>query len=93
MTFSSILVGTFISGAVMMACAVCGLFFFKFYTKSKDRLILIFAVAFWMFAIERVTLVLIPPENEVRSLVFLIRMAGFLLIIYGIIDKNRVQRG
>lgn len=79
----------FISGAIMMACWVAGLFFLRFWRKTGDRLFAIFGLAFWMLAGERVILALINPENEARTFVYVIRLFAFILILWAILDKNR----
>lgn len=79
----------FISGAIMMACWVIGLFFLRFWKKTEDRLFGAFAVAFWMMAIERIVLVVMNKENEIYSFVYVIRFIAFLLILWAIADKNR----
>lgn len=51
---------TFIAGAITMAYAIAGLFFFKFWRETRDRLFAMFAVAFWILAVNYV--VLTPPR-------------------------------
>jgi uncharacterized membrane protein len=81
------------SGAAMFGAFVSGLFFLRFWKKSEDRLFLIFGVAFWFMALERLVLIFLAiPANEDHSLVYLIRLLSFLLILYGIADKNRKER-
>lgn len=82
----------FVSGAIMMACWVVGLFFFRFWKKTEDRLFAIFAIAFWMLAIERIVLAVINETNEARSLIYIIRFFAYLLILWAIVDKNRSSR-
>lgn len=79
----------FLSGAIMMACWVIGLFFLRFWKKTEDRLFSIFAVAFWMLAVERIVLLIMNKENEVYSFVYIIRFIAFVLILWAIADKNR----
>lgn len=81
----------FIFGAITMACWVAGLFFLRFWRKTGDRLFLIFAMAFWMLAAERIILVLINQEDEVRTFVYVIRLFAFVLILWAIFDKNRAR--
>jgi hypothetical protein len=78
-----------LSGAILLANAVIGLFFFRFWTKTSDRLFLIFALAFWALAIERILLLIIDPTHEFRSYVYTVRLFAFLLILTAIVDKNR----
>lgn len=81
---------TFMSGAMMMAAFVSGLFFLKFWRKTKDRFFAIFAIAFWMLACERWLLLKYWINvDETQTWVFFVRLCAFLLIIMGVIDKNR----
>ena len=78
-----------ISGALMMACLVTGLFFIRFWLKTYDRLFLIFSFAFFILSMERLVLGMIGTRNEPSPTIYLIRLAAFALILIGIIDKNR----
>ena len=77
----------FISGALVMAYVVAGLFFLRFRRDSGDRLFAFFAAAFWLLAIQRVIVTLSHPSETI----YLMRAAAFVLIIIAIIDKNRGQ--
>ena len=78
-----------ISGALMMACIVTGLFFWKFWKKSKDRLFFMFSAAFFLLALERLVLGYLGAENEPSPAIYLIRLVAFVLILIAIINKNR----
>jgi hypothetical protein len=80
---------TFLYGAAAMGCAVIGLFFWRFWRQSVDRLFLMFALAFWILAIDRAVLGLVSVASEWREYIFLMRLVAFCLILYGIVDKNR----
>jgi hypothetical protein len=80
---------TFLYGASAMGCAVIGLFFWRFWRQSTDRLFLMFALAFWILAFDRTVLGAMSVADEWRASIFLLRLGAFCLIIYGIIDKNR----
>lgn len=80
---------TFLHGGTAMNCAAIGLFFLRFWTKSRDRLFLWFAYAFLILGLERGVLGLLPFATEWREYVYLLRLLAFCLIIYGIVDKNR----
>jgi hypothetical protein len=41
----------FLSGAITMGCATAGLFFLRFWKRTRDRLFIAFALAFWLLAI------------------------------------------
>jgi hypothetical protein len=87
----SILVNKFLFGAVVMACFVAGLFFLKFWRKTRDRLFVIFAIAFWILGANWLALAF-TQRNEVQTALFVVRFLAFVLILAGIIDKNRAGR-
>jgi len=79
----------FLHGALTMACLVSGVFFFKFWKASEDRFFLLFALAFWFFALNWFGLAVGHPSDENRHFFYLARLPTFLLIAWAIIDKNR----
>jgi hypothetical protein len=82
-----------ITGAVIMACLVAGLFFLRFWKKTHDRLFLFFAMAFWILAANRFTLIFIDEGNEdTHIMLYVVRLVAFSLILYAIIDKNRSKK-
>lgn len=78
-----------LSGALMAGYLVAGLHFLKFHRNSGDRLFLIFAISFALLAVQRVALVLLAGTPEATIYLYAVRVFAFLLIIAGIIDKNR----
>ena len=80
---------TFLHGGTAVNCAVIGLFFLRFWSRSRDRLFLSFACAFLILGVERTVLGVWPYMTEGREYVYLLRLLAFCLIIYGIVDKNR----
>ena len=79
----------FLSGAIACGFAVIALFFLKFWRKSADRLFLFFALAFGVMTIERVLIALGDFDAEIQPFIYMIRLGGFILIILGIVEKNR----
>ena len=74
----------------MMGAFSCGLFFLRFWRKTLDRLFLIFAIAFFLMGLERIVLTWVGEyQGEDSVLIYLIRLSSFLMILYGIWDKNR----
>ena len=86
------LLNQFFLGAVVLGCVVAGLFFLKFWRKTRDRLFLIYAVAFWILGANWMALAFIN-QDEVRTWLYAVRLLAFVFILYGIIDKNRPARG
>ena len=81
----------FIMGASAMAFCIAGLFFLRFWTKTRDRLFAIFAVAFWLLGLIRVGLVYSHDSDESHYL-YWIRLLAYCLILLAIVDKNRPRR-
>jgi hypothetical protein len=79
-------------GALAMASLVAGLIFLRYWKVTGDRLFVFFALAFAMLSINYLVLTAVAPASEARHLIYLIRLAGFVLIIAGIVDKNRGVR-
>lgn len=79
-------------GALAAGYAVAGLFFLRFWRDTRDRLFLIFAVAFWILGLQRLALALTRDMMETQTGLYLIRLFAFLLILGAIVDKNRVGR-
>ncbi|QRK11940.1 hypothetical protein JQX13_18920 [Archangium violaceum] len=81
----------FISGMVAALCLVAGLFFLRFWRKTRDRFFGFFAAAFWLMALHRLVMMLLKnSENEHVLGAYLIRLLSFVLILVAIVDKNRV---
>jgi hypothetical protein len=78
----------FLSGALTMGFAVCGLFFWRFWKRTRDLLFPCFAVAFWLLALGQALLALTGIPVEERSWIYLLRLGAFLLIIFAILRKN-----
>jgi hypothetical protein len=78
-----------VSGAMVMAYFVAGLFFLRFWRETADRLFQIFAIAFWMLALQRTLLSLYAWQPEAHVYLYGIRALAFGLIIVAILDKNR----
>ncbi len=75
-----------------MASATVALYFLRFWMQSRDRLFLFFATAFAAFALHWIGLGIAQPPVESRHYLYVLRLLAFLLILVGIIDKNRSTR-
>lgn len=82
----------FLAGASGLATLLVALFFLRFYSDTGDRLFLLFAIAFGVFAVNRVILTVLDDDDEGRTIVYLVRAAAFALIALAILDKNRTAR-
>ena len=82
----------FLWGACAMASAVIALFFWKFYTRARDRLLAMFAFAFASLSVHWIGLAIAQPQEDTRHWFYALRLAAFLLIMVAIVDKNRARK-
>ena len=78
-----------VSGALVFAYAVAGAHFLQFWRRTGDRLFTYFAVAFWLFAVNQLAVSVPLVTRESGDWVYLLRIAGFVLILVAILNKNR----
>jgi hypothetical protein len=82
----------FFSGAVTAGYLIAAAFFWRFFIRTRDRLFIAFSVAFGFFALNQALVGLIHVSTEPESLVYVLRILGFVVILAAILDKN-VRRG
>jgi hypothetical protein len=68
---------------------VAGLVFFRFWRETGDRVLGLFAFAFWLLSASWLILAMLDPTDEARPYVYIVRLTAFLLIIAAVVDKNR----
>lgn len=76
-------------GAISAISFVIGLFFLRFWSGTRDRFFLFFAISFWMEAINRILLAEVANWSENSPPYYLVRLLSYLLIIAAVVDKNR----
>ncbi|HEU5074380.1 MAG TPA: DUF5985 family protein [Polyangiaceae bacterium] len=81
-----------IHGGLSIAAWVAGLFFLRFWALSRDRLFVYFCIAFWLLGLNWLGLAVIHWVPETRHQVFVLRLLAFVLIIVGVVEKNRRAR-
>jgi hypothetical protein len=79
----------FLWGAITATSLVAGLFFLRFWVRTRDRLFLFFFLAFWVFAVNWMVVAWLYARGETDHRVYFIRLLAFGLILAGIVDKNR----
>ena len=78
----------FMLGAIAMACVVATFFFLRFWRRTGDRLFGLFAAAFGVLALNWVALAF-TRGDELRTLLYAVRLVAFVVILAAIVDKNR----
>ena len=79
---------SFLTGIISMGYAVAGLFFLRFWRQSRDRLFILFAIAFWLLCVQQFAFGLSSKTVEDLTIFFVIRLIAFVMILAAIIDKN-----
>lgn len=79
-------------GAIAMGYAVAGLFFLRFWRKTRDRLFALFALAFIVLTLNRIGSVAFTEAGGAADHVYWVRFAAFALILTAIVDKNRPRK-
>lgn len=82
----------FTYGLLTAGNLVAAAFFLRFYVRTKQRLLLMFSLAFVLFAANQAILGLGLAELEEQANAYLLRLMGFVLIIAGIILTNFGRR-
>ncbi|WP_309139503.1 DUF5985 family protein [Siccirubricoccus sp. G192] len=78
----------FSAGLITMGYLIAGLFFFRFWRRTGDRLFATFGCAFLLFALSQALVALSGLSREETSWFYLLRLAGFGLIIFAVVAKN-----
>ena len=78
----------FLSGAIALGCFVAAGFFLRFWRRTHDRLFLAFAAAFALLGLNQVLAAFLGAGNELTPYTYALRVLGFALILFAIVDKN-----
>lgn len=77
----------YLNGATTVSFLIAGLFFYRFWRETLDRLFLLFSISFCLQGSVRFALTLVG-EPEDRVYLYLARLVAFLLILIAIVMKN-----
>ena len=81
-----------LEGAIVMGFAAAGLFFLRFWRETRDRLFLLFGLAFFVLAANRVGLAQAAQQAADRDVLYWVRFLAYALILVAIVDKNRPRK-
>lgn len=76
------------SGLITAGFLVASLFFMRFWRRTGDSLFAFFAAAFVLLALNQALAALLGLPRDELGWVYLLRIAAFTLIIFGIVRKN-----
>lgn len=78
----------FLSGAAALAYLVAGVYFLRFWRKTRDGLFLSFAIAFWLLSLNQTIVSILGVADERTGFAYVLRVVGFVFILYAIVRKN-----
>jgi hypothetical protein len=81
----------FLRGAIAMGHAIAGLFFLRYYVRSRDNFFLMFSIAFWTLGSIRVVMIFVADPMEQHYL-YWVRFVAYVLILAAIVIKNLPER-
>lgn len=76
------------AGAIALGYVIGSAFFWRFWSRTRDSLFLVFAAAFALMAVNQAVPTLFGIPREEQEGVYLLRLAAFVLIIMAILRKN-----
>jgi peptidoglycan/LPS O-acetylase OafA/YrhL len=77
-----------VAGSLTVAYLLAALFFARFWRQTRDRLFRTFAVAFVLLALNQMLASALGAADERTGYTYVLRVLGFLLILYAIWRKN-----
>jgi uncharacterized membrane protein HdeD (DUF308 family) len=83
----------FLIGVIATSSLIAGIFFLKYWRRTRDSLFLAFAAAFLIEGLNRTAMGLLGRPNEAQLWSYLLRFFAFAIIVVGIVNKNRRARG
>ncbi len=78
----------FVWGLITMGYLIAGLFFLRFWVRTRDGLFAAFSAAFWLLALNQGLVAISGVPREEQTWFYLLRLAAFLIIIGAIVGKN-----
>lgn len=79
----------FLLGVIVTCSLAAGVFFLKFWKRTRDTLFLAFGAAFLIEGLNRMAFLLVERPNEGSPAIYTVRLLAFLLILTAIVRKNR----
>lgn len=78
----------FLLGVISACSLLAGMFFLKFWRRTRDFLFLAFGMAFVIEGVNRAAVMMLPRPNEGHPLIYGVRLCVSLLILAAILKKN-----
>lgn len=78
----------FLSGMTAAGFLTAALFFFRFWTRTRDSLFANFGGAFVLLAVSQLLSLASDAPHDDKTWIYLVRLAAFTLLLVAIVGKN-----
>jgi len=85
------MINGFLLGVIATGSMMAGMFFLRFWKRTRDSFFLVFAASFIIEAFNRASVLFLDKPNEGSPWTYSIRLFSFLLILAAILRKNYQQ--
>jgi uncharacterized membrane protein HdeD (DUF308 family) len=75
-------------GVIVTSSIMAGVFFLKFWKRTRDFLFLAFAIAFLIEGLDRACVMMVARPNEGSPWIYLVHLLASGLILVAILKKN-----
>lgn len=79
----------FLLGVIATCSVLAGVFFLKYWRRTRDSLFLAFGIAFLVEGVNRAVILDLPEPNQGHAYTYVVRLLASLIILGGILNKNR----
>lgn len=78
----------FLVGVIATSSIMAGIFFLKFWKRTRDFLFLAFAIAFIIEGLDRACVMTLARPNEGSPWIYLVHLLAAGLLLFAILKKN-----
>ncbi|HEX3967805.1 MAG TPA: DUF5985 family protein [Edaphobacter sp.] len=78
----------FLVGVIVTSSIMAGVFFLKFWKRTRDFLFLAFAIAFLIEGLDRACVVMVARPNEGSPWIYLVHLLASGFLLFAIVKKN-----
>ena len=82
------MIEAFLLGVIATTSMTAGVFFLKFWTRTRDTFFFLFATSFLIEGVNRFATLFLARPNEGHPWIYFIRLLSLLLILAAILKKN-----
>lgn len=78
----------FLVGVIATSSIMAGIFFLKFWKRTRDFLFLAFSIAFIIEGLDRACVIMLAKPNEGSPWIYVVHLFAAVLLLVAILKKN-----